>query len=280
VQELISLTSLGYVVKEQSAPECPQIACLTALKRSSVQTMATKPPKTYATYRPFENLKELLAKRSFDLPSGQKDGATEQRANDFEHGADSDENLFQTAMADVEPIMREPASSDGGGVSVARVVEQDPEDEALSRLKDLVRGGEGFIISDTAEYIEGIGYGVNPDVARRLHQGDFSIQAHLDLHGLVAADAKEAFEQFLKEASLSGKKAVLVVHGRGLSSPTEPVLKAKVKEWLTTGPWRKWVIAFTSARACDGGTGATYILLRQRPATKRLRRKHHKNTLS
>jgi DNA-nicking Smr family endonuclease len=145
-------------------------------------------------------------------------------------------------------------------------------------LRNLVRGGEGFIISDTAEYMEGTGYGVNPDVARRLHQGDFSIQAHLDLHGLVAADAKAAFEQFLKEALLSGKTAVLVVHGRGRSSRADPVLKTKVKEWLTTGHWRKWVIAFTSARACDGGTGATYILLRQRPATKRLRKKHRKNT--
>jgi DNA-nicking Smr family endonuclease len=243
--------------------------------------MATKPTKTSTTYRPFENLEELLVKNSFDLPSGEREEAVEQRLNGLDAPQDAcpDEGLFELAMADVKPITREPASSDGGpGVSSVRVAEQDSEDEALSRLKDLVRGGEGFIISDTAEYMEGVGYGVNPDVARRLHQGDFSIQGHLDLHGLVAADAREAFEQFLKEALLSGKTAVLVVHGRGLSSVGEPVLKTKVKEWLTTGPWRKWVIAFTSARACDGGTGATYILLRQRPATKRLRKMRRKNT--
>jgi DNA-nicking Smr family endonuclease len=240
--------------------------------------MATK-PSTTGTYRPFENLKELLAKKSFDLPAGQREKAAEQRVDDIEQDADSEEDLFHTAMADVEPIMREPALSDGRGVSPTRTAEQDPNDEALSQLRDLVSGGEGFIISDTAEYMEGIGYGVHPDVARRLHQGDYSIQAHLDLHGFIAADAKGAFEQFLKEALLSGKKAVLVVHGRGLSSRAEPVLKAKVKEWLTTGPWRKWVVAFTSARACDGGAGATYILLRKRPATKRLRKKHRRNTL-
>jgi DNA-nicking Smr family endonuclease len=244
--------------------------------------MATKPTtKTAATYRPFENLKELLVKKSFDLPSGEREEAVEQRSDGLdEQGACSEEGLFELAMADVKPITREPASANGLGVNPVRMAEQDSEEEALSRLKDLVRGGEGFIISDTAEYMEGIGYGVNPDVARRLHQGDFSIQGHLDLHGLVAADAKEAFEQFLKEALLSGKTAVLVVHGRGLSSPGAPVLKTKVKEWLTAGPWRKWVIAFTSARACDGGTGATYILLRQRPATKRLRKKRRKNPLS
>jgi DNA-nicking Smr family endonuclease len=240
--------------------------------------MATKPFKTTATYRPFENLKELLARRSFELSSGQREEAVEHRVDDVAPDTDSEKDLFQVAMADVEPITREPVSSDERGVSSTRRAEQDSQDEALSRLKDLVRGGEGFIISDTPEYMEGIGYGVNPDVARRLHQGDFAIQAHLDLHGLVVADAREAFEQFLKEALLSGKTAVLVVHGRGLSSAAEPVLKTKVKEWLTKGPWRKWVIAFTSARACDGGTGATYILLRQRPATKRLRKKHRRST--
>jgi DNA-nicking Smr family endonuclease len=140
-------------------------------------------------------------------------------------------------------------------------------------LEDLVRGGEGLIISDTAEYMEGLGHGVNPEIVKRLHQGDFSIQVHLDLHGLGVRKAHEAFEEFLKEALLAGNRAVLIIHGRGRSSRDQPVLKTKVREWLTSGPWRKWVIAFTSARACDGGAGATYVLLRQRPATKRYRKR-------
>jgi DNA-nicking Smr family endonuclease len=66
---------------------------------------------------------------------------------------------------------------------------------------------------------------------------------------------------------------VLIVHGRGLSSPAKPILKTKVIKWLTSGPWRKWVMAFTSARWCDGGAGATYVLLRKRPVTKRFKKK-------
>jgi len=50
-------------------------------------------------------------------------------------------------------------------------------------------------------------------------------------------------------------------------------LKTNLYRWLTCGPWRKWVLAFTSARLCDGGAGATYVLLRQRPLTKRFRKK-------
>jgi DNA-nicking Smr family endonuclease len=132
-----------------------------------------------------------------------------------------------------------------------------------------VRYGTGFIVSDTPEYIEGTGYNVPLSIAKRLHRGDFSIQAHIDLHGLRVDDAQESFEEFLNWAVTTGRRGVLIVHGRGLSSPSEPVLKNKVKEWLTRGPWRKWVVAYCSARKCDGGAGATYVLLRQRPVSKR-----------
>ncbi|MGD0625276.1 MAG: Smr/MutS family protein, partial [Thermodesulfobacteriota bacterium] len=81
-------------------------------------------------------------------------------------------------------------------------------------------------------------------------------------------------QRFLKWAVMTGKRGVLIIHGRGLSSPQEPVLKEKVIEWLTRGPWRKWVIAYASARLCDGGAGATYVLLRRRPVSKRLKRFH------
>jgi DNA-nicking Smr family endonuclease len=76
------------------------------------------------------------------------------------------------------------------------------------------------------------------------------------------------FEDFLRESVIRNRRSLLVIHGRGLSSQGEPVLKAKVTEWRTRGPWRKWVIAYSSARLCDGGAGATYILLRTRPVTK------------
>jgi DNA-nicking Smr family endonuclease len=140
------------------------------------------------------------------------------------------------------------------------------------KLRDLVRHGIGFEVADTPEYIEGTMYQTPPEIARRLHQGDFSIQAYIDLHRFHAADAKETLERFLKLSVTTGKTGVLIVHGRGLSSPSEPVLKQKVVEWLTRGPWRKWVMAYATARSCDGGAGATYVLLRRRPVSKRLKK--------
>jgi DNA-nicking Smr family endonuclease len=40
-----------------------------------------------------------------------------------------------------------------------------------------------------------------------------------------------------------------------------PILKEAVISWLT-GRYRRNVIAFVTARQCDGGLGALYILLR------------------
>ena len=235
-----------------------------------------KPLKVYDTYRPFKDLKVLLEEKSFPLVPRSKKAPTSGRFEQPESNPEHEQRLFREAMADVVPAPRGEASIGMTKAGPAKISDEDPEAETLTRLEKLVRDGEGFHVSDTPEYMEGIGYGVNPEVARRLHRGDYSIQAYIDLHGLGVEAAQEAFERFLKEAQLSGKRAVLVIHGRGLSSREEPVLKTKVKEWLTSGSWRKWVMAFTSARACDGATGATYVLLRQRPATRRYRRQHPK----
>ena len=85
---------------------------------------------------------------------------------------------------------------------------------------------------------------------------------------MFVEEAKEAFEEFMKEVIINGYSCVLTFHGRGLSSKKEPVLKNKVKEWLEKGPYRKYVLAYSSARLCDGGLGATYVLLSSKPIRK------------
>lgn len=183
----------------------------------------------------------------------------------------SDDRLFRAAMAGVTPLDRMDARAPGNAGRSRRVPPVgtgDPESDALLRLGRLVNRGEGFIVAQTPEYMEGTGWGVHPLLTERLHRGDFAIQAHVDLHGCSAAEARIVFDNFLKASIAEGKRAVLVVHGRGLSSPTQPVLKSNVYKWLTKGHWRKWVLAFTSARLVDGGTGATYVLLRKRPLKK------------
>jgi len=186
-----------------------------------------------------------------------------------------EEELFQRAMDGVRPIFGKNRIDYGGRVKkTPPEIMKKEEEEALRKLENLIKSGKGFNVSDTPEYIEGTGYHVHPEIAKRLHKGDFSIQAYVDLHGLVVEEAKDVFDKFLKWATTTRKQGILIIHGRGLSSPSEPVLKRKVIEWLTRGPWRKWVIAYASARKCDGGAGATYVLLRLRPVTKKFKIKH------
>jgi DNA-nicking Smr family endonuclease len=56
---------------------------------------------------------------------------------------------------------------------------------------------------------------------------------------------------------------VKVIHGRGLRSVKGARLKEAVIKRLA-GHFRKDIIAYVTARQCDGGLGALYVLLRKK----------------
>ena len=98
----------------------------------------------------------------------------------------------------------------------------------------------------------------------RLKKGDFSVQAHLDLHGATPEEARPAVERFLRRSRHQGLSCVRIIHGRGRHSSEEPsVLKKAVTHWLSSRKLARWVVAFASARWRDGGAGAIYVLLRR-----------------
>ena len=101
--------------------------------------------------------------------------------------------------------------------------------------------------------------GIGPDVVRKLRKGEWTVQAHLDLHGLRKEEAREALAAFVRDATAQGLRCVRVVHGKGLGSPGKtPVLKAKVQSWLVQ---KNEVMAFVQARPAQGGAGALLVLL-------------------
>jgi DNA-nicking Smr family endonuclease len=228
-----------------------------------------KSSKSSFTFKSFEELKALFKNRPLSFPERR---CANSLAPEEKQSPEMEEELFKKAMEGVKPISRENYIERIFQIEFPESSRVREDAETLEKLTDLVKCGRGFNVADTPEYIEGTNDHIHPTVAKRLHRGDYSIQAFVDLHGLLAEDAKEVFEKFLKWAVTTGKTGVLIVHGRGLCSPSEPVLKKKVVEWLTHGPWRKWVAAYASARICDGGAGATYVLLRPRPISKRLKK--------
>ncbi|PIE69963.1 MAG: DNA mismatch repair protein MutS [Deltaproteobacteria bacterium] len=221
-----------------------------------------------SAFRPFEAFRDQLLSRSYPSkptyyrPSVPPASGLVQTATDDDRATDA--ALFAEAMDGVAPLsgtrrivpplcrVRKSAAQD-------TAIEADTA--AFSQLRELVATGRGFRVWQTPEYMCGSADSAHPELCFRLHRGDFPVQGHLDLHGLTVDEARPVFLQFLKESIRSGKRNVLVIHGRGLSSPREPVLKSRIYAWLSSRALRKWVLAFSSARMCDGGAGGTYVLL-------------------
>jgi len=102
--------------------------------------------------------------------------------------------------------------------------------------------------------------GLGTDVLARLRRGHWSVQGEIDLHGHTTDEAHDALADFLDDARAHGYRCVRVVHGKGLTSPNrEPVLKGKVRKWLTH--WDD-VLAYCEAPRHSGGGGAVLVLLR------------------
>jgi DNA-nicking Smr family endonuclease len=177
-----------------------------------------------------------------------------------------EEDLFFTEMAGVQrldPAVRERASAPPPPPAKPRAA-RDDEAEAYAQLCELVEGEGPFDIADTQEYIEGIAPGIDRRLLRRLRHGDYSVQAHLDLHGLTTETAKTRVQAFVQAARAASQRCVLIVHGRGLNSKDHiPVLKERLRLWLTRGAVARRVLCFATARPCDGGAGAVYVLLRR-----------------
>lgn len=96
--------------------------------------------------------------------------------------------------------------------------------------------------------------------ARRLKE--LRPQASLDLHGMTAREAEDAIAAFLRDAARKGLEKVLVIHGKGNHSAGAPVLRSAARKALESSPLAG---RFGPADRADGGTGATWVLVR-RPA--------------
>jgi DNA-nicking Smr family endonuclease len=183
--------------------------------------------------------------------------------------AEHDEVSFAAAMADVRPLRSDSRVDAPAPAAHATRTVIDEETEALVVLSDLVAGNGDFDISDSTEYVEGTVAGFDSRVLKRLRRGEFAYQAMIDLHGMSAAPARAAVERFILHSVAEGHREVLIVHGRGRNSKDNvPVLKERLKSWLARGRIGRSILAFTSARPADGGTGALYVLLRRRRGPK------------
>jgi DNA-nicking Smr family endonuclease len=205
------------------------------------------------TYHPFKDLNKIIRGKEQDL-SPKPPPSTEEKPV-------SDEALFREAMKNVREI-REYSKMPVSRKNPQPAQKQNPCDkDALRALREIVLGERPIILADTQEYIEWIHRDYRGGIARELHQGRYAVQDTLDLHGIVVEEAEKMVEAFLRQSFQRRFRCVKIIHGRGLRSPKAPKLKEAVIQWLTVR-YRKKIIAFVTARQCDGGLGALYVLLR------------------
>ncbi len=177
----------------------------------------------------------------------------------------TDEELFSREMDDVLVIeeFRSLACASRPRIRKTAPVPRDPDQEALAELNNITEGLQPIHLPDTQEYVEWIHPAFRDDVIRSLHEGRFSVQAYLDLHGFTVPEAEEELDDFITDSLKKGFACVKIIHGRGLRSVKGARLKHAVVKRLS-GHFRKDLIAYVTARQCDGGLGALYVLLRKK----------------
>lgn len=170
-----------------------------------------------------------------------------------------DDVAFQALLSDVTPLPPAnrvaPTSPRPRPVPEQRL--RDERETLQESLSDWTPWDAGY---ETGEELVYARPGVPAHTLRKLRRGHWAIQEVLDLHGYTAPEARAAVAEFLVQCKHEQLRCVRIIHGKGLRSPNrEPVLKKKVRDWLSQ---RDEILAFCQAPAAQGGGGALLVLLR------------------
>ena len=109
----------------------------------------------------------------------------------------------------------------------------------------------------------GLSHGIDRRQAERFRKGKLAIEGKIDLHGRTQQDAHDDLLAFLRRAHAAGKRNVLVVTGKGMTTSKTGILRQAVPRWLNEPAFRSLVLAFDYAEPQHGGEGALYVLLKR-----------------
>ena len=114
-------------------------------------------------------------------------------------------------------------------------------------------------VGDDSGFADKTEYAANGVGSRRLRELlRKSPEADLDLHGLTAAEAHSALDNFLRAQVAAGRRNVEIIHGRGEhSADGRAVLRTKTRKWLAGCDA---VLGFCEPRR---NSGAVRVLLRK-----------------
>ena len=166
---------------------------------------------------------------------------------------DDDFDLFKQAMAGVIPIEHDKTPDHKKPRPILRRTAKQ-----VDNIEDTL--SDDFV-PECGDYLEFVRPGVQKALLKQIRNGKLPVEHRIDLHGKTREQARKNLLSFIKSTQQNHYKLVCVVHGKGYHSEDgRPVLKALVNKWLQN---IEDVLAFTTAQAKDGGTGAVYVLMKR-----------------
>lgn len=98
---------------------------------------------------------------------------------------------------------------------------------------------------------------------KRLSQGKFKIDYRLDLHGSTLQQSYNKIKSLFERADLNNYKCLLIITGKGIHS-TDKTIKNSISDWFKEPFFSNRIIKYIDASLTHGGSGAIYVLLKNR----------------
>jgi DNA-nicking Smr family endonuclease len=171
----------------------------------------------------------------------------------------SDDDLFRQALEGVVPLQT-PARSDSR-LPRRRVGQRVHESAQELQDSDLELAHGNHAPHDLSQETNHRKNGVQLKVMQKLKRGRFPVEDSFDLHNLGTHDAKVELLKFIGSSRRQGLQCIRVIHGKGLRSKGQPLIKLMTRQILREHPQ---VLAYTACKPNDGGDGASDVLLRMR----------------
>lgn len=184
----------------------------------------------------------------------------------------NDNSLFQKEMQDVTPIkgttrvhlQKSRTTTPGQTIRRAAAQNELSAPDFLSLDNPVPVGPNDWLTWKKA--------GIQEGVFKKLRLGKYPIDARLDLHMNTVREARQAVFQFINDCQKMALRTVIIIHGKGETRQRPAQLKSYILTWL---PQFDSVLAFHSAQAEHGGSGATYVLLKKNAQEKQENRERH-----
>jgi DNA-nicking Smr family endonuclease len=108
--------------------------------------------------------------------------------------------------------------------------------------------------------------GVDRATVERLKHGQVAVEARIDLHGMDQRAAFASLMGFIETSSRAGRRALLIITGKGAPREGGGVLRRNAPNWLMASPLAGRILTIQPAHTRHGGEGAFYVLLRRKRA--------------